>query len=67
MNQSIKKLEDLTIVYTWLDDNKVYVKYFIGNREIDSFIELTEYQSDFIFTDNKNFCKENPELILYSY
>lgn len=66
MEQLIKRGEDLIITFTWFEDGRVYVKYFLKGKEIDSMDDLTTIQKTYLSETLKDFCNET-NLILYSY
>ena len=66
MEQLIKRGEDLIITFTWFEDGRVYVKYFLKGKEIDSMDDLTTIQKTYLSEALKDFCNET-NLILYSY
>lgn len=69
MNQEIKILGRVIMIFTWFSDGLVYVKYFLKDEqtELESFEQIPEYLQKKINKERLKFDEDNKNLIMYSY
>jgi len=70
MNQVLKNFLDLTVTFTWLpSDNKVYVKYYLHSKEIDSFDRIHPLDAKYFHDTVDRFFEQSESfnLIKWSY